>query len=141
MRECDAYWVIGDHGACSGTKEVEQCNCGGDVTRCDFYPEKKWEAILKEARESGKENMRKIDERCKKYVKSHVVKRDQNGWKEIGDLTMREVNKICRSAHSCSQCVLMVNMPDGDFGCITDVVGTRVDPSEKFTRLVKVNRD
>ena len=25
-------------GVCWGTKECEQCNCGGDMTKCDFYP-------------------------------------------------------------------------------------------------------
>ena len=24
---------------CTGTKEIDICNCGGDRTRCDFYPE------------------------------------------------------------------------------------------------------
>ena len=24
----------------SGTKEVDVCNCGGDRSKCDFYPEK-----------------------------------------------------------------------------------------------------
>ena len=26
-------------GSCWGTKEREECSCGGDKTRCDFYPE------------------------------------------------------------------------------------------------------
>lgn len=26
-------------GECWGTKECDQCSCGGDRTRCDFYPE------------------------------------------------------------------------------------------------------
>ena len=26
---------------CSGTKEVDLCNCGGDRSKCDFYPEKR----------------------------------------------------------------------------------------------------
>ena len=26
-------------GVCWGTKETEECNCGGDMTQCDFYPE------------------------------------------------------------------------------------------------------
>jgi len=24
---------------CYGTKEMERCNCGGDRSKCDFYPE------------------------------------------------------------------------------------------------------
>lgn len=26
-----------EYGVCYGTKECEQCSCGGDRTRCDFY--------------------------------------------------------------------------------------------------------
>ena len=28
-------------GECWGTKEREQCSCGGDPSKCDFYPEKR----------------------------------------------------------------------------------------------------
>jgi hypothetical protein len=26
-------------GVCWGTKEADECNCGGDETKCDFYPQ------------------------------------------------------------------------------------------------------
>lgn len=26
-------------GVCYGTKEIDKCNCQGDRTQCDFYPE------------------------------------------------------------------------------------------------------
>lgn len=29
---------------CNGTKEQEACSCGGDVSKCDFYPEKRKES-------------------------------------------------------------------------------------------------
>jgi hypothetical protein len=28
-----------DVGVCWGTREKDECSCGGDVTKCDFYPE------------------------------------------------------------------------------------------------------
>ena len=28
-------------GRCMGTKEREECACGGDESMCDFYPEKR----------------------------------------------------------------------------------------------------
>lgn len=28
---------------CKGTKECKNCSCNGDVTKCDFYPEKRKE--------------------------------------------------------------------------------------------------
>jgi len=57
MKKCDCYHIqtkrqytynpiTGDPighdvkiGVCWGTKECEECSCGGDETKCDFYPE------------------------------------------------------------------------------------------------------
>lgn len=33
-------------GRCNGTKERDVCNCGGDVSKCDFYPEKRIKAAM-----------------------------------------------------------------------------------------------
>ena len=30
---------------CYGTKEEEECTCGGDRTKCDFYPEIRKKAL------------------------------------------------------------------------------------------------
>lgn len=29
------------YGVCLGTREIDRCNCGGDESKCDFYPEKR----------------------------------------------------------------------------------------------------
>lgn len=29
------------YGVCGGTKECERCSCGGDKSKCDFYPEER----------------------------------------------------------------------------------------------------
>lgn len=29
------------YGVCLGTKEVDRCDCKGDESKCDFYPEKR----------------------------------------------------------------------------------------------------
>ena len=57
MKKCDCYHIqtkrqytynsitsnpIGhdvDIGVCWGVNEIEECSCGGDRTKCDFYPE------------------------------------------------------------------------------------------------------
>ena len=57
MKKCDCYHIeskrkytshpITDEpiihritaGVCWGTKEIDECSCGGDRTKCDFYPE------------------------------------------------------------------------------------------------------
>ena len=33
----------GTNGRCWGTKECEPCYCGGDESKCDFYPKKREE--------------------------------------------------------------------------------------------------
>lgn len=35
-------------GCCWGTKEREECSCGGDRKKCDFYPEVRKKAIQEE---------------------------------------------------------------------------------------------
>lgn len=35
-------------GVCWGTKETDECRCGGDETKCDFYPEVRKKAKKKE---------------------------------------------------------------------------------------------
>lgn len=53
MKKCDCYCkserfeynpiimkgVINPYSYCNGTKERDECSCGGDRTKCDFYPE------------------------------------------------------------------------------------------------------
>lgn len=52
---CSSYheveYIIGWNGSnparkvikheCWGTRECDECNCGGDKSKCDFYPEKR----------------------------------------------------------------------------------------------------
>ena len=35
-------------GFCNGTKEQEECSCGGDRTKCSFYPEVREKALNKQ---------------------------------------------------------------------------------------------
>lgn len=64
MKKCDYYHeeyeIIGWLGPyeqirklrkrCNGTRERDECSCGGDRTKCDFYPDVR----AKEKNESGK---------------------------------------------------------------------------------------
>ena len=53
MGQCNCYNVRIDriygnevkYGVCLGTKEVGRCNCGGDESKCNFYPEKRKAAM------------------------------------------------------------------------------------------------
>ena len=38
---CDSYTTYYGESRCLGTKEVETCSCGGDKSKCDFYPKKR----------------------------------------------------------------------------------------------------
>lgn len=49
-RELDRHNIT--VGVCWGTKEIDECSCGGDRTKCDFYPEVKEKAI-REQKESN----------------------------------------------------------------------------------------
>lgn len=40
MIKCDCYHKEFGKERCYGTKKMEECSCGGDETRCDFYPTK-----------------------------------------------------------------------------------------------------
>lgn len=45
MEKCNCYhddlygWLDEGKAHCYGTKEIEICHCGGDKSKCDFYPE------------------------------------------------------------------------------------------------------
>ena len=41
MAKCDCYYQHGMKYLCYGTKEMEECSCGCDTSKCDFYPEKR----------------------------------------------------------------------------------------------------
>lgn len=44
MRECDCYRTNGNYSYCAGTKECDSCSCGGELAKCDFYPENRRKA-------------------------------------------------------------------------------------------------
>lgn len=41
------YGIMVGYNYCSSTKECDACSCGGDKTKCDFYPDIKRKAIYK----------------------------------------------------------------------------------------------
>lgn len=40
MEKCNCYHTEYNKEVCYGTKEIEECSCGGDEIKCNFYPEK-----------------------------------------------------------------------------------------------------
>lgn len=41
MDKCNCYHENYNRSECWGTKEREECSCGGDETKCNLYPEKR----------------------------------------------------------------------------------------------------
>lgn len=39
MGECNSFHTETGEPRCWGTREKDECSCGGDRARCDFYPE------------------------------------------------------------------------------------------------------
>ncbi len=50
MGKCDCYYQHGSKPVCYGTKEMEECSCGGDERKCNFYPEKRKQKMANEKR-------------------------------------------------------------------------------------------
>ena len=50
MAKCDCYYQHGTKFVCYGTKEMEECSCGGDESKCNFYPEKRKQKMANEKR-------------------------------------------------------------------------------------------
>lgn len=63
MKKCDCYiekqvirsWPISTtEPRCNGTREQDICSCGGDRTKCDFYPEVREKALKEREPKLGK---------------------------------------------------------------------------------------
>ena len=57
-------------GICNGTKERDECRCGGDPAKCDFYPE-----IREKARRQTQEYKDKKElEFYRTWIEEHQLK-------------------------------------------------------------------
>lgn len=56
-------------GVCWGTKECDECRCGGDESKCDFYPEVRVKAIpTADVVEVRHGEWREVNNRYPRYV-------------------------------------------------------------------------
>ena len=62
MNKCDCYhieeyffdgFLLSSESECWGTRERDRCFCGGDRTKCDFYPEIQEEALREQRLKFG----------------------------------------------------------------------------------------
>lgn len=103
-----------DKGVCWGTKEADECNCGGDETQCDFYPE-----VRKKAREKQKNNMTENADLKEKEIETNADKIRSMNDEELAKLLaeakynnkkldMDEVchKGMCLDGETCVGCML-----------------------------------
>ena len=64
MAKCDNYFQHGLKFLCYGTKEMEVCSCGGDTSKCNFYPEKRKQKIVNADREKLVELLESAESSC-----------------------------------------------------------------------------
>ena len=104
MNKCDCYHIetirhytynpvtgnpIGhdiDVGVCWGTKECEECSCGGDKIKCDFYPEIRQKARKERKPKFGKwisveDRLPERDQGCLLCIKNEFT---DYRWIELG---------------------------------------------------------
>ena len=85
---CDSYTTYSGESRCLGTKEQNRCNCYGDESKCDFYPEKRKVA---EKKMNTAEMWLKAQEDGKIY---ECIKGDIVYSKEIGLVDKDDFNKV-----------------------------------------------
>lgn len=91
---CDSYTTYYGESRCLGTKEVEPCSCGGDESKCDFYPEKRKAAEKKmntaemwlKAQEDGKTYIVKQQTLC--YSKQRGLFHATNCHSDFNNFTL-----------------------------------------------------
>lgn len=62
-------------GICNGTRERDECSCGGDRTKCDFYPEVRARA----KKEINKTEVLAENKRIKENLKYYLNTNEENG--------------------------------------------------------------
>lgn len=99
MGQCNCYNVRIDriygnevkYGVCLGTKEVDRCNCGGDESKCDFYPEKR---KATEKPMNAAEMWLKAQEDGKMYRSNDVLYSKMYGFVDIEDLKPWPIERV-----------------------------------------------
>ena len=71
------------YGVCLGTKEIDRCSCGGDESKCNFYPEKRKAA---EKSMNTAEMWLKAQEDGKMYRSNDVLYSKVCGFVDVDDL-------------------------------------------------------
>ena len=64
------FGIMVGYNYCSSTKECDACSCGGDKTKCDFYPDIKRKAIyeLKGIKTNADRIRRMTDEELAEFL-------------------------------------------------------------------------
>ena len=84
MERCECYYSRNVYSVCLGAKELERCYCGGDKSKCDFYPEKRKAA---EKKMNTAEMWLKAQEDGKTYICNSVLYSKKTGF--IGAIELK----------------------------------------------------
>ena len=151
MNKCDCYneqtkiigWLGPDEAirktvcVCNGTKEQDFCGCGGDRTKCDFYPEVRNKALkekeLMKAKllingkelevEISEEELKKLEAKQKKKTGYERVGEDNTFWYDDGTgtvgsdcdlITDSEINRMYDAANYYSDFDVAMNNARAD---------------------------
>lgn len=120
MKKCDCYHITAKRhyiydvvtgksipveikvGECWGTRECDECRCGGDRSKCDFYEDVRKEAVkpIKSKDENERLNVelkQARKETIKKFISEiefHAISsRDGDGteWYKISELGLKDI--------------------------------------------------
>lgn len=67
-------------GICNGTKERDECRCGGDPAKCDFYPEVREKARRQTQEYRDKKELEFYRTWIEKHQLKYLVKRAFKEW-------------------------------------------------------------
>ena len=81
MNKCSCYHEDYNRPECWGTKEREICSCGGDESKCDFYPRKRAASQAREVIENF--NYKEIAKKLWTYI--CIIDDEKGTYEEVAD--------------------------------------------------------
>ena len=76
---------------CIGTKDCDECTCGGDEAECDFYPEKREKAMAERKIYTEPEEIKLSFDEIKEAIDKHIAKKPLIKVLNINNLPYRYV--------------------------------------------------
>ena len=97
--ECSCYRTLSSisgrkyQDRCTGTKEIDICSCGGDRTKCDFYPNVRKKALEEIAKRTVSERLGAAINKLSSLNLSQELRDSIEELKKIKEIVEKDVNK------------------------------------------------